>query len=105
MEWIRIFPDNVSARRAMSPGKPMTVMAGTRKLCIGLHEGRLFAIADRCPHNGESLGKGKLNQLGEVICPWHGYRFSLVTGRCSESCPDAETFPLKEEPDGVFVAI
>lgn len=105
MGWIRLFPDAVTARELLRSGKPLTVDAGGRQLCIGIHQDRIFAIADRCPHNGESLGKGRINQFGEVICPWHGYRFSLATGRCSESCPDAETFPVREGPEGVFVAI
>ncbi|MFM7195908.1 MAG: Rieske (2Fe-2S) protein [Bacteroidota bacterium] len=105
MEWIKVFTDSAAARSQLTPGSAWTIVAGGRKLCIGIHQDRIFAIADRCPHNGESLGKGRINHIGEVICPWHGYRFSLSSGRCSESCADAETFPVREEADGVFVAL
>ena len=105
MEWIQIFPDSTRARQVLVPGKPMTITAGNRRLCVALINDRLVAISDKCPHNGESLGKGRLNHLGEVICPWHGYRFNMVTGRCSEPCADAETFPVREGADGVFVAV
>lgn len=64
-----------------------------------------MAISDRCPHNGESLSRGRLNPFGEVVCPLHGYRFRLIDGGCSAPCPDAEVFPVKEENGEIFVAV
>ncbi|MFM8912883.1 MAG: Rieske (2Fe-2S) protein [Flammeovirgaceae bacterium] len=41
-----------------------------------------------------------------MVCPWHGYRFHLATGReGSERCRDAEIFPVKENDEGVFVGL
>ena len=105
MEWIKVFTDSAHARRIVVPGKPVTVMAGNRRMCMAVVNDRLLAIGDKCPHNGESLGKGRMNHLGEVICPWHGYRFSMITGRSAEACADAETFPVREDAEGVFVAV
>jgi 3-phenylpropionate/trans-cinnamate dioxygenase ferredoxin subunit len=63
-------------------------------------------VEDRCTHNGESLSKGQVNYLGEVVCPWHGHRFNLVTGReSSERSGDLQTFPVRVDEEGVFVAL
>ncbi|HMJ69440.1 MAG TPA: hypothetical protein VK508_11110 [Cyclobacteriaceae bacterium] len=43
---------------------------------------------------------------GEVICPWHGYRFNLKTGRESaERSRDLTTYPVKEDEEGVFIGV
>lgn len=90
---------------ALGENKANTVAIGGRKLCLAIINQQLVAVSDRCTHNGESLGKGKINYAGEVVCPWHGYRFDLKTGRCRSNSPDLETFPVKIENDGVFVKI
>ena len=46
---------------------------------------QLFAIADTCSHDGGPLGDGELEDHA-VICPRHGARFDLTTGK-------ALTFP------------
>jgi nitrite reductase/ring-hydroxylating ferredoxin subunit len=36
----------------------------------------------------------------------HGYRFNLKNGReAGERCRDVETFPVKENDEGVFVGL
>jgi len=105
MEWIRIFSDLPEAIMALGENKANTQIVGGRKVCMAIINGKLHIVSDRCTHNGESLGKGKINFAGEVVCPWHGYRFELKTGRCRSDSPDLETFPVKIENDGVFVGI
>ena len=34
-----------------------------------------------CPHRGAALGTGRVVD-GELVCPWHGFRFD-ATGRCT----------------------
>jgi nitrite reductase/ring-hydroxylating ferredoxin subunit len=45
---------------------------------------RLFAIANRCTHQGAPLSKGPLRCAGSLAtatCPVHGSQFALETGR------------------------
>ena len=44
-------------------------------------DGKVFALADTCPHRGTLLSKGKFNGR-EVECPYHGWRFA-TDGRCT----------------------
>ena len=44
------------------------------------HDGRIFALGERCAHLGGPLAEGKLEGT-TVVCPWHGSRFSLEDGR------------------------
>jgi nitrite reductase/ring-hydroxylating ferredoxin subunit len=106
MEWIKIFPDSESARNVLVSDRPQLLMVASTRICLVLRDGKILAIEDKCSHNGESLSKGKVNYLGEVICPWHGYRFSLKTGRESEErSRDLTTFPVREDERGVFLGM
>lgn len=45
--------------------------------------GSFHAIEDTCPHDRGELASGRL-EGEEIVCPRHGARFSVITGR-SES--------------------
>lgn len=105
MEWIKIFTDKEEAQALLGENKAQTMVIGGKKICMAISGGQIVAVADRCTHNGESLGKGKINFLGEVVCPWHGYRFDLKTGRCRSDAPDLETFPVKTDATGIFIGV
>ena len=42
--------------------------------------GQYYAIADLCSHDDGPLGEGDIDGI-EVICPRHGARFDIRTGR------------------------
>lgn len=106
MDWIKIFADPAAARQVLVNDRPQLVIIGSKRICLVLHNEKLLAIEDKCSHNGESLSKGTINYVGEVVCPWHGYRFNLVTGRESgERSRDLMTYPVKEDQEGVFIAL
>ncbi|MGH7821975.1 MAG: Rieske (2Fe-2S) protein [Candidatus Binatia bacterium] len=44
-------------------------------------DGCLFAIDGRCPHRGGPLAEGIVGD-GKVICPLHGWKIDLASGRC-----------------------
>jgi 3-phenylpropionate/trans-cinnamate dioxygenase ferredoxin subunit len=106
MERIKVFSSNGEMRERLKEGAPQHLMVNGQSICMVLWKGELRAVENKCPHNGESLSKGKINYLGEVICPLHGYRFNLKNGReAGERCRDAETFPVNENDEGVFVGL
>ncbi len=71
-----------------------------------LHDDKFFGVQDSCSHNGESLSKGAVNYLGEVVCPLHHYQFDLMSGReCSSRSRDLITYPVKIDESGFFIGI
>lgn len=44
------------------------------------HGGRVHAMGSRCSHMGGPLDEGWV-QRGGLVCPWHGSRYCLATGR------------------------
>jgi nitrite reductase/ring-hydroxylating ferredoxin subunit len=67
-------------------------------------DGELTAFANRCPHQGGPLAKGKL-QDGVIWCPWHLWQFDAKTGRARfpEGYTRAARYPLKIEDGQILV--
>lgn len=50
-------------------------------LCLGRHDGVVFAVKDSCPHSEFPLSEGSLYANGELECSWHGARFDCRNGK------------------------
>ncbi len=44
-------------------------------------QGQLHAFINKCTHANSELANGRVRR-GTVMCPLHGARFELATGRC-----------------------
>jgi len=105
MDWIKIFETPAAAENALPENLPRLLVVHGRRICLVRRQGKLFAVQDKCTHNGESLSKGTINYLGEVVCPLHQYQFNLKTGReCSQRSHDLECFAIRESEEGVFIS-
>jgi ferredoxin-nitrite reductase len=90
----QISPAGIEPPREQEPVKPairsQDIQEGSAKLvrrkgeemAIFKVDGELYGIQNICPHEGGQLCKGWI-EGGEVVCPLHGYKFSLKTGACS----------------------
>lgn len=58
--------------------------------------GRFFAIGDVCTHDRGPLGDGELDGY-EVVCPRHGARFDVRTGRATRlpAVMPAPSYPVR----------
>lgn len=62
-------------------GKPLAAVVDGWPVLLALSEGKLHATIDRCTHAASELSTGRVRR-GTVMCPLHGARFELATGRC-----------------------
>lgn len=104
--WIKIFSSEDEMRQKLLPDKPQLLIVHGKQISLIWHGEHVYAIQDFCSHNKESLSKGQVNFVGEIICPWHGYCFNLKTGReAQERSADLETFATKINKDGLWIKI
>ena len=106
MEWLKLFGSEDEAKTKLKEHKPQLLIVKGKRICMVIHNGCFFAVQDSCSHSGESLSKGQVNYLGEIICPWHNYRFELKTGRaCDSNCRDLATYSIKSDDSGLFIEV
>ena len=109
----------VAAVDEIAPGQRKLVEVAGREIGIFNLGGEFFGIANRCPHEGASLCKGRLvglvestapgsyqhSRKGEMLrCPWHGWEFDIRTGKswCDPGRTRVRSFDISVE-DGASV--
>lgn len=106
MKWIKIFKEFDAAARTIPDGNSKLVIIGNHRICLSNVNNQFYAIQDTCPHSGHSLSQGKINYLNEVVCPLHGYRFSLKHGQeGDQKCADAKTYRVRMDEEGLAIWI
>jgi len=77
---------------------------GPRPVVVFWHEGRAWAIEDRCPHMGFPLHEGTV-EAGLVTCHWHHARFDLASGCTLDPfADDALAFDVEIRGEDVLVS-
>lgn len=92
--------------REPNPGEPARVVQAEdgRRFAVFLVEGELRVVDAVCPHNQGPLDQGWVRDGTTIVCPWHWYRFDLVTGACATSSQyRLGTYPVLER-DGAWYA-
>ena len=82
----------------------LTGKAGSQPVCVFWHEGKAYALDDRCPHMGFPLHRGTVEN-GLVTCHWHHARFDLSSGgTLNLFADDVRAYPV-EVDDGMVVVV
>ncbi|MGH3104921.1 MAG: Rieske (2Fe-2S) protein [Gaiellaceae bacterium] len=87
----------------LPPGTCKIVHAGAVAVGVYNIDGELFGLEDRCSHDDGPLAEGDWEPEEYVaICPRHGSRFDIRTGRALTlpAYIAVDTFPVRVE-DGV----
>jgi nitrite reductase/ring-hydroxylating ferredoxin subunit len=61
--------------------KPLGAVVNGWPVLLARSEGKVYATINRCSHAASSLSIGRIRR-GTVMCPLHGARFDLASGRC-----------------------
>ena len=104
----------------VAPGQCKIVSVAGREIGVFNVDGRYFALANRCPHEGGPLCQGRIVALVQsdgpghyaltrdrefLRCPWHGWEFDIRTGQswCDLKSTRARQFQVTVEPGETLV--
>ena len=116
----------VGASEDVPDGGRLVVDVGDTTVGVFRVDGRLVAYENACPHQGGPVCQGTMlpavkevinDQLiatgfafdehdPRIVCPWHGYEFSIKTGR-HPAAPlvRLRAVSVEEEAEVIYVAI
>jgi nitrite reductase/ring-hydroxylating ferredoxin subunit len=77
---------------------------GPKQVLLWETHGKIFALDNRCPHQGYPLKEGMLDGEGCVLtCNWHNWKFDVNTGKCVSGGDRVGVYPTKIDQGEVWV--
>lgn len=75
---------------------------GKQIALVRVDEARVFAIDNRCPHEGYPLVEGSVKDC-VLTCDWHNWKFDLRDGACLRGGEDVRAYPVVIEEGEIHV--
>jgi len=104
----KLFKNKEETEKNIALNKAVLVQIEEMKICLTRTARGYFALQDACPHLGISLSKGHCNGFGEIVCPWHGYRFDLKLGHETSGQGNglgAELYKVEMRANGLYIGV
>ncbi len=94
----------VAELKDIKPGGKMVVDADGIAVALYNVEGSIYATDDICTHDGGPLADGEV-QGYEIICPRHGARFDVRTGKalCMPAFTPVNTYKVKVQGNDIYI--
>ncbi len=74
-----------------------------KQLALFKKGSNIFAVDNRCPHEGYPLVEGRLDEQCILTCNWHNWQFQLPTGECILGGDRLRSYPVRIEEQDVWV--
>lgn len=90
----------------LPPGERIFLEIGSEQIVVFNIAGGIYAIGDVCTHDNGPLGDGELEGY-QVICPRHGARFDVRTGKALAlpAIVDTPSYPVRINQDDVEIGV
>lgn len=105
MDKILIFESRIEAERSIPINQVRKLRIQGQSYCMTQIESGFILFESECPHSGHDLSDGKVNHLGEIVCPSHAYRFDLNTGDADRPCRALKIFKLIWDDDSLYLEL
>jgi nitrite reductase/ring-hydroxylating ferredoxin subunit len=76
-----------------------------KEVAVFKMDDELFALYNVCPHQHFNFIYDGIIEKGCVICPIHGWRFELETGKNPDGGKGLESYPVKVVNDIICVKV
>ena len=83
---------------------PVVFKSGRRQLAVFRVETAegptVYAVDNRCPHEGYPLAEGTVDESCQLTCNWHNWKFRLDDGQCVLGGDNLRRYDVRVESDG-----
>jgi phenylpropionate dioxygenase-like ring-hydroxylating dioxygenase large terminal subunit len=87
----------------LAEGEVLAARLFGEELALWRRDGKLMAWRDRCIHRGTRLSLGEITENGELVCPYHGWRYDRA-GVCVHIPAQPDVAPPKKARATTFRA-
>ena len=74
--------------------RPVPLQILGEKLVFLRHNGKCYALEDRCAHRGVPLSVGRCIFPGTLTCRYHGWTYDITNGLCVAALSDGPDSPI-----------
>lgn len=105
-KWQKVAVSEKALLEMLSLHPIQLIIVFNKRLCLVKGTSGIYAVDEKCPHNGASLSNGMCNERNEIVCPLHRYPFNLETGKATAGMAiSLRTYPVRIQENGVFVGM
>ncbi|MCF8474202.1 MAG: Rieske (2Fe-2S) protein [Emcibacter sp.] len=98
--WVKV--SNIA--KLVENGRMIFRHKGKQILLIKKDE-QIFAVNNRCPHEGYPLSEGTLSEDCNLTCNWHNWKFDLTSGETIVGGDDLRHYPLRMQDDCLWIDV
>jgi nitrite reductase/ring-hydroxylating ferredoxin subunit len=98
MSWTAAVPMDELRQRVRT-----TVKHGKKQIALFAVGDQIYAIDNRCPHEGYPLREGAIDEACVLTCAWHNWKFDLKTGDNLFGMDNVRTYPTKVEEGQIWI--
>ena len=97
MSWVKAVPCSELRRH------PVVFQHPPKQIALFDVAGSVYAIDNRCPHEGYPLAEGKVDGGCTLTCNWHNWKFRLTDGRCVLGGDNVRVYETRVDDGHVWV--
>ena len=96
----------VARAEDVPPGSVVAVEAEGEAIALANVDGKYYALQGHCLHLEGPLGEGRIELEHYLTCPWHGWKYDVVTGKNDfDLAIQARTYDVSVEDGEIKVAL
>ena len=97
MSWVKTVPCSELQ------GRPVVFQHPPKQVALFSVEGSVYAVDNRCPHEGYPLVEGQVDSACTLTCNWHNWKFRLDDGRCILGGDNVRSYETRVEDGYVWL--
>lgn len=76
-----------------------------KQILLIQQESQVYAVNNRCPHEGYPLSEGSMSKDCKLTCNWHNWKFDLQTGDTVVGGDALRHYPVHMEEDSLWIDV
>ena len=97
MSWVKTVPCSELQRH------PVVFQHPPKQVALFSINGSVYAVDNRCPHEGYPLSEGQVDGACTLTCNWHNWKFRLTDGRCILGGDNVRVYETRVDGGHVWV--